>query len=484
LFFRSLLLKKKKNDGSIQKGTSKACVAFAQKISRESLVDVEGEVAKVSMRVEGTTQQEVELHVRKIFVVSAATPTLPLQVEDCQRPQPVLEAQEREAAELDARLQALEAELRAVSTAGGEGAAAAERRAALEAEVARLQKEKAEKRRFVNPSQDTRLNHRILDLRTQTNHAIFRVQSQVCQLFREFLLGEGFIEIHTPKIIGAASEGGANVFQLKYFDQTAYLAQSPQLYKQMAVISDLERVFEIGPVFRAESSFTHRHLTEFTGLDLEMAFREHYHEVLELIERLFLHIFDNMPLRCARELDLINLQYPFTPLRYRTDPAQGGSVLRLDFAEGIALLRAAGEQVADFEDLPTAQERRLGQLVRDKYGVDFYVLNRFPAAARPFYTMPAPDDPRYTNSYDIFVRGEEIVSGSQRIHDAAMLEARAKAAGVSLPTIAPYLEAFKYGAPPHAGCGIGLERIVMLYLGLNNIRKTSMFPRDPQRISP
>jgi len=246
----------------------------------------------------------------------------------------------------------------------------------------------------------------------------------------------------------------------------------------MAVCGDLERVFEIAPVFRAENSLTHRHLTEFMGLDIEMAFQDHYYEVLDVIDRLFISIFDGLTARFAKELEVISQQYPFTPLKYNR------TTLRIPFSEGIALLRAAGHEVADLEDLSTPQEKALGGLVKEKYGVDFYILDKFPKSARPFYTMPDPNDERYTNSYDLFIRGEEISSGSQRIHDPQMLEASAKALGIDTRTIKDYIDAFKYGAPPHGGCGVGLERIVMLYLGLGNIRKTCMFPRDPKRLAP
>jgi len=286
------------------------------------------------------------------------------------------------------------------------------------------------------------------------------------------------LEIHTAKLQSGASEGGAQVFKLQYFDQSAFLAQSPQLMKQMAVCGDLDRVFEIAPVFRAENSQTHRHMTEFMGLDIEMAFNDHYYEVLDVIGNLFTSIFDGLATRFAKELEVINTQYPFQPIKYNKP------TLRIPFPEGIAMLRAAGHEVNDLDDLSTPQERALGALVKEKHGVDFYILDKFPTSARPFYTMPDPHDERYTNSYDLFLRGEEISSGSQRIHDAAMLEANAKRLGIDTRTIQSYIDAFKYGAPPHGGCGVGLERIVMLYLGLNNIRKTCMFPRDPKRIVP
>ena len=326
--------------------------------------------------------------------------------------------------------------------------------------------------------QDVRLNNRIIDLRVPTNQAIFRLQSGVCQIYREFMYKNDFVEIHSPKLIGGASEGGSNVFQLKYFDQDACLAQSPQLYKQMALCGDLGRVFEIGPVFRAENSNTNRHLCEFTGLDMEMEFKDHYFEVLDLIGELMHYMVTNIKERHAKELSIINEQYPFEEFKI-SDP-----VLKLNFKEGVEMLKEAGMEQDPLEDLSTETEKKLGALVKEKYDTDFYMLYGYPVNARPFYTMLDPHDPNYTNSYDFFMRGEEITSGAQRIHDPALLAERAKAHGIPVETIKDYIDAFKYGTPTHAGAGFGLERIVKFFCGLHNIRKTSLFPRDPQRLTP
>ena len=203
---------------------------------------------------------------------------------------------------------------------------------------------------------DVRLNNRVIDLRVPANQAIFRLQSGVCQLYREFLLSKDFIEIHSPKLIGGTSEGGANVFRLKYFEQEACLAQSPQLYKQMALCGDLQRVFEIGPVFRAENSNTNRHLCEFTGLDLEMEFKNHYFEVLDLIGELMVFMFTTMKTRYARELSVINDQYPFEEFKC-ADP-----VVKISFRKGVKLLTKAGVKQDPFEDLTTETEKALGKI--------------------------------------------------------------------------------------------------------------------------
>jgi aspartyl/asparaginyl-tRNA synthetase len=255
-------------------------------------------------------------------------------------------------------------------------------------------------------SQDVRLNNRVIDLRVPTNQAIFRLQSGVCTLYREFMLKNNFVEIHSPKMIGGASEGGSNVFQFKYFGQDACLAQSPQLYKQMALMGDMERVFEIGPVFRAEQSNTNRHLTEFTGLDMEMNINEHYFEVLDVLANLLAHIFSGLATSYKTELDVIKKQYPFEDFVCKYP------VVKIHFKEGVALLKEAGFEQEALGDLTTENEKMLGKLVRAKYETDFYMMYGYPANARPFYTMLDPTDSDYTNSYDFFMRGEEITSGA------------------------------------------------------------------------
>ncbi|KAI9597328.1 hypothetical protein BDF19DRAFT_434721 [Syncephalis fuscata] len=406
---------------------SKKMLKFAVSIPNESIVLVEAQVNKAPEPIRSCTVQDVELHILSLFVESEAVPQLPFSIEDASRPD------------------------------------------------AEYEKEDSQ---FSRVNLDTRLNNRVIDLRTITGQAIFRIQSGICELFREFLLQNKFVEIHSPKILGAASESGASVFKISYFKTFAYLAQSPQFYKQMAICADFDRVFEIAPVFRAEDSNTHRHMTEFVGVDLEMAFQEHYHEVLDLLGELFVFIFDGLNQRYAREIGVVNRQHPFEPLQYLP------KTLCLTYPEGVAMLRESGYEISDFDDLSTEAERRLGQLVKEKYKTDFYMLDKFPLSVRPFYTMPDPNMPGYSNSYDFFIRGEEIMSGAQRIHDSEFLRKRADEHGVDPVSIEPYINAFKYGTPPHAGGGIGLERVLMLFLSLGNIRKASLFPRDPKRLEP
>uniref|UniRef100_G1K905 Aspartate--tRNA ligase, cytoplasmic n=1 Tax=Anolis carolinensis TaxID=28377 RepID=G1K905_ANOCA len=327
-------------------------------------------------------------------------------------------------------------------------------------------------------NQDTRLDNRVIDLRTCTSQAVFRLQSGICQLFRETLIQKGFVEIQTPKIISAASEGGANVFTVSYFKSNAYLAQSPQLYKQMCICADFDKVFCIGPVFRAEDSNTHRHLTEFVGLDIEMAFNYHYHEVVDEIADTMVQIFKGLQERFQTEIQTVSKQFPCEPFKF-LEPT-----LRLEFPEALAMLREAGVEMGDEDDLSTPSEKLLGRLVKEKYDTDFYILDKYPLAVRPFYTMPDPKNPKTSNSYDMFMRGEEILSGAQRVHDPQLLTERAMHHGIDLEKIKAYIDSFRFGAPPHAGGGIGLERVTMLYLGLSNVRQTSMFPRDPKRLTP
>lgn len=409
---------------SVNEKISKQMVKFIAGITKESIIDVQAIVKMAPIKIESCTQQNIELIIEQIFVVSASKAMLPLQIEDASRP------------------------------------------------------ENDESGLNIKVNQDTRLDNRVLDLRTPANQAIFRVEAGVCKLFRDTLTNLGFVEIHTPKIISVASEGGANVFTVSYFKSSAYLAQSPQLYKQMAVAGDFDKVFTVGAVFRAEDSNTHRHLTEFVGLDLEMAFKYHYHEVVDTIGHMFTQLFRGLQDNYADEIAAVGQQYKVEPFKFLDPP------LKLQFPQAIKLLAEANVIIGEEDDLSTPDEKLLGKLVKAKYDTDFYILDKYPLAVRPFYTMPDPKNPKASNSYDMFMRGEEILSGAQRIHDPDFLTERAKHHGVDIEKIKAYVDAFRYGCPPHAGGGIGMERVVMLYLGLENIRKTSMFPRDPKRVTP
>lgn len=406
---------------------SKQMVKFTVGIPLESLVIIEGFLQKPLEDVKTCSISKVEIKLDHIFLVSEAPTKLPFLLEDASR------------------------HFDAVPKEGEQ---------------------------FVTVGTDTRLDNRVLDLRTPANHAIFRVQSKVCYLFRNFLEDQGFIEIHTPKLQGAATESGSSVFKLQYFDQFAFLAQSPQLAKQMAIAADFDKVFEIGPVFRAENSNTYRHMTEFIGLDLEMKIKEHYHEVIELIDSMFLNIFKGLQEHCKKEIQTIKTQHPHEDFKFLD------KTLRLNHRDAVQILIDNGVDIQLGQDMGTEQERQLGKLIKAKYDTDYYIIDKFPLAIRPFYTMPDPVDPTLSNSYDFFMRGEEIISGAQRIHEPNKLIERMKEVGIEEKEMKGYVDGFKLGCPAHGGGGIGLERVVMLFLGLGNIRKASLFPRDPRRLFP
>lgn len=443
--FAFVILRKGLHTAQAVIGDDKPFLKWLKKaVHLESVVDVCATlVAPEAGPVARCTVKHAELKVQRLYIVSAADPALPMTLDDAARP--------------------LKDDHTTAETAAAEAAAAA-----------------TDERPTV--TRDTRLDSRVLDLRVPPHGCMLRLQGGVCQLFREHLSAGGFTEIHTPKLMGGASEGGADVFRTDYFGRPACLAQSPQLHKQMAICGDMGRVFEIGPVFRAEKSDTHRHLCEFTGLDLEMEISEHYSEVMDVMDGLFTAIFDGLEARYASELAIVRAKWDVPKFKYKS----GEKNLVLDWPEAIAMLRADGVEMDALADLTTEKEKRLGKLVLEKYDTDFFMLGRFPSKIRPFYTMTDPNDPEYSNSFDIFMRGEEIVSGAQRIHDYDLLKKRATAMlGVEgVESVKGYMDAFKYGAWPHGGAGVGLERVVMLYMAVGNVRECSMFPRDPRRLTP
>ncbi|KAG5648037.1 hypothetical protein DXG03_007072 [Asterophora parasitica] len=412
---------------------SKQMVKWAAGLADESIVLVEGVVQKSPIPIQGASVSDVELHVQQLHLVSGIDGRLPFSLEDASRPDELIEQSETQL-----------------------------NRVLL----------------------DTRLNNRVIDLRTQTNQAVFKLQAAIGDLFREYLSSNGFIEIHSPKLQGAATESGASVFKVGYFKgmfSNAYLAQSPQLAKQMAIAADFERVYEIGPVFRAEDSNTHRHLTEFIGLDLEMTIEEHYHEVMELLDGLFLSIFRGLKEKYQHEIETVGRQFAADEFKWREGPE---GTLKLTHREAVQILIDDGVEIAPTEDMNTENEKRLGRLVKAKYDTDYFIIDKFPMEIRPFYTMPDPEDPTVSNSYDFFMRGEEILSGAQRIHEPTLLSEKMRAKGVDPDSMKGYVDAFRLGCAPHGGGGIGLERVVMLFLKLNNIRRASLFPRDPKRLEP
>ncbi|TFK57233.1 aspartyl-tRNA synthetase [Heliocybe sulcata] len=413
-----------------KENVSKQMAKWAAGLMMESIVLVEGVVKKAPEPIKSATVQDVEINIIKIYLESGIEGRLPFTLEDASR--------------ADEEVETAETQLNRVLL-------------------------------------ETRLNNRVIDLRTQTNQAVFKLQHGIGLLFREYLESQGFTEIHTPKLQGAATESGASVFKVNYFKGAAFLAQSPQLAKQMAIAADFERVYEIGPVFRAEDSNTHRHMTEFVGLDLEMAIQEHYHEVMELLDSLFLSIFRGLRERYSKESETVRRQFPAEEFKWREGPE---GTLKLTFKEATDLLVEDGVPREVLDDINTENEKRLGRIIKAKYDTDYFIIDKFPMELRPFYTMPDPDDPTLSNSYDFFMRGEEILSGAQRIHDPTLLIEQMKKKGIEPESMKHYVDAFRMGCPPHGGGGIGLERVLMFFFKLNNIRRASMFPRDPKRLEP
>lgn len=326
---------------------------------------------------------------------------------------------------------------------------------------------------------DNRLNSRYFELRTPLNAVIYKLQSGLVDGFRTFLTQNGFTEIHTPKLLGTSSESGASVFKVKYFNSDAFLAQSPQLYKQMAINSDFKKVFEIGPVFRAENSFSNRHLCEFTGMDIEMELTPpfDYKEVIDVLWGVLIHMFNHIEENYIKEIDYLKQHHNFEDFSCPVTP------VILTFSEGVKLLEAEGFTQKLDEDLETANERKLGEIVKRNTGSDLFVLTEYPTQARPFYTKKT-NDGLFTKSYDIIMRGNEILSGAQRENDYVTLTNQMTSMGIKLEPFEDYLNSFKYGSPPHGGGGFGLERILMLYFNLGSVKVTSMFPRDPNRLKP
>ncbi|KAM0681390.1 hypothetical protein GINT2_000592 [Glugoides intestinalis] len=336
--------------------------------------------------------------------------------------------------------------------------------------------EKAENSSICNVAYNLRLDNRFLDLRMPQTQAIVRVMDGVMSMFREFLRKQKFIEIKTTKLIQSGSEGGSNMFSVNYFDKKAYLAQSPQLYKQMAIIGGLKRVFEIGHVYRAEQSNINRYLSEFTGLDIEMELDGDYLGVVKFIYSIFVFIFDSLKSEYDMELEIIRKYKHFEDLKYVKNP------IIISHRECVDILREKGYEISYSEDFSREQEKALGSVIKEKHDVDIFVIIGYPASERAFYTYV--DENGETRSYDFILRGEEILSGAQRITDYEKLKTAITAKGISLESLSNYLEPFKFGAPPHAGCGIGFERVLKSYLDFDDIRYFSLFPRDPNRLYP
>jgi nondiscriminating aspartyl-tRNA synthetase len=320
----------------------------------------------------------------------------------------------------------------------------------------------------------TLLDHAPITDRHPSRRAVLRLASGVMSGFRRVLDERGFTEIATPKIVAAATESGANVFQLDYFGRPAYLAQSPQFYKQI-MVGVFERVYEVGPVFRAEEHDTARHLNEYISLDMEMGFIEDHFTIMAVLRDVLASILDTLHEQYEAELELLRVAMPLVPEQ----------IPHIHFADAQEwIYRTHGVDVRGEPDLSPQDERWLGQWAQQEYGSDFLYVTGYPMRKRPFYTYPDPERPEYSNSFDLIFRGTELVTGGQRLHRYEDYVAALEKAHLPMEPFAYYLEAFRYGMPPHGGFAIGSERLLMQLLGASNVRLTTAFPRDIMRLVP
>lgn len=314
---------------------------------------------------------------------------------------------------------------------------------------------------------DTRLDNRVLDLRRPKVNAIFRIRHNVLRFIREFLLEEGFIEVQTPKIIAAATEGGADLFPISYYEREAFLSQSAQLYKEQ-LSSVFEKVFEIGPCYRAEESRTVRHLSEIYVVDVEVAFAD-ARDVMELLERLIYHVFRRTAEECAEELSVLE----------RSLDIQKPPFPRYTYSEILEMLKKSGIPMAWGEDIPTPAYRELGKMIKG-----FYFITEWPTRGKPFYIKPTEDNPEICEAFDLMYEWIELASGGTRIHEKELLTKRLKEQGLSPLSFDFHLKTFDWGMPPHAGWGLGLDRLLMVITGVENIRECVFYPRDRDRLVP
>lgn len=323
---------------------------------------------------------------------------------------------------------------------------------------------------------DTRLNNRFLDLRKPEARAIFLVRAMALKGIRDYLTSEGFVEVTTPKIVAAGAEGGATLFPIKYFDKSAYLAQSPQLYKQNLMGTGLDRIFEISPAYRAEASDTVRHIAEFTSLDIEIAFIESSEDVMAVAEGIACNGLRHVKEVGGEQLDLLGAEVsvPETPFP------------RITYSEAIDLLKANGMKTEHGDDLGTEGEKLLGDVMMRERGCELYFITDFPTSLKrgTFYAKRHDDDPERTGYFDLDYKGQEIVSGGQREHRYDVLVEQMRENDLGLDSFEFYLKAFRFGMPPHGGFGFGIERFVQKMLDLPNIREAVLYPRDRTRLVP
>lgn len=322
-------------------------------------------------------------------------------------------------------------------------------------------------------SLDVLLDNRPLTLRRPRERAIFKIQHEIITAYRDFLISEGFTEFQAPKLVGGDAEGGAEVFKVEYFnDKDAFLATSPQLYKQM-MIGVFERVFTTGSMFRAEKSATTRHMSEIAMLDFEMGFIKDHTDVIAMATKLMRTITAHVNENCAAELKLLGVEEALAPETFPTMTLREAQEL---------IKKETGVDKTKEPDLEPEDERFLCEYANKNLGSDFVFVTHFPTSKRPFYTEVDPENPEFTRSFDMLFRGLEMLSGAQRVHDFETLKKRIADKGLDPNKFDFYLQAFKYGVPPHGGVGIGLERLTMKFTGVKNVKEASLFPRDINRI--
>lgn len=325
----------------------------------------------------------------------------------------------------------------------------------------------------LNTSLEAKLDRRSLSLRNIRERARFRIQEGIVRGFRDFLYEQGFTEIHTPKIGAKSAEGGANMFRLSYFHRPAVLQQSPQLYKQM-MVGVFDRVFETGPVFRAEKHNTRRHLNEYTSLDFEMGYIHSFLDICAMETGFLQYTMNLLEKEYNKELKLLNITLP---------DVEKIPYVRFDEAKRL-VSEKYNRKIRNPFDLEPEEEELIGKYFKEEYNADFVFVTHYPSKKRPFYAMDDPEDTRYTLSFDLLYHGLEITTGGQRIHDLSMLEEKIQEKGMTEEGLEQYLDAFRFGMPPHGGLGIGLERLTMQLLGEDNVREACLFPRDMSRLEP
>ncbi|MBP3568194.1 MAG: aspartate--tRNA(Asn) ligase [Lachnospiraceae bacterium] len=325
----------------------------------------------------------------------------------------------------------------------------------------------------VDTSIENLLNYRPITLRNEKERAIFKLQEGICRAIREYLYENRFTEIHSPKLVAEGAEGGANIFKLDYFGKQAYLAQSPQFYKQM-MVGVFERVFEIAPVFRAEKHDTARHLNEYTSVDFEMGFIESFEEIMQMETGMLRFVMGYLNGQYAPELELLKVQLP-----------EITEIPAVKFSEAKEMVaKAYQREIKDMHDFEPEEEKLLCELIKKQTGSEFVFVTHYPSAKRPFYAMDSRENPSETLSFDLLFRGLEVTTGGQRIHDYREQVEKMQARGMNVEAFESYLMMHKAGMPPHGGLGLGLERLTAKLLNQENVRLSTLFPRDINRVTP